>query len=160
MIGGLSKASTSIVRQLIDAGTLSNLPAGFKTRGIRIRDEDAPIQPGEFRDVDAPAGSLRDAIQPLPFKEPSGTLLNLLGLLVQSGQRFASIAEINVGDGNSQAPVGTTLALLERSTKVLSAIHKRLHARQKKEFGTLADIFAKSLPPEYPYHGSNGQNGN
>ena len=157
MIGGLSKASTSIVRQLIDAGTLSNLPAGFKTRGIRIRDEDAPIQPGEFRDVDAPAGSLRDAIQPLPFKEPSGTLLNLLGLLVQSGQRFASIAEINVGDGNSQAPVGTTLALLERSTKVLSAIHKRLHASQKKEFGILADIFAKSLPPEYPYMTANGQ---
>ena len=157
MIGGLSKASTSIVRQLIDAGTLSNLPAGFKTRGIRIRDEDAPIQPGEFRDVDAPAGSLRDAIQPLPFKEPSGTLLNLLGLLVQSGQRFASIAEINVGDGNSQAPVGTTLALLERSTKVLSAIHKRLHASQKKEFKILADIFAKSLPPEYPYMTANGQ---
>ena len=157
MIGGLSKASTSIVRQLIDAGTLSNLPAGFKTRGIRIRDEDAPIQPGEFRDVDAPAGSLRDAIQPLPFKEPSGTLLSLLGLLVQSGQRFASIAEINVGDGNSQAPVGTTLALLERSTKVLSAIHKRLHASQKKEFQILADIFSKSLPPEYPYMTANGQ---
>jgi hypothetical protein len=136
---------------------LSNLPAGFKTRGIRIRDEDAPIQPGEFRDVDAPAGSLRDAIQPLPFKEPSGTLLSLLGLLVQSGQRFASIAEINVGDGNSQAPVGTTLALLERSTKVLSAIHKRLHASQKKEFQILADIFSKSLPPEYPYMTANGQ---
>ena len=134
MIGGLSKASTSIVRQLIDAGTLANLPAGFKTRGIRIRDEDSPIQPGEFRDVDAPAGSLRDAIQPLPFKEPSGTLLSLLGLLVQSGQRFASIAEINIGEGNSQAPVGTTVALLEKSTKVLSAIHKRLHAGQKKEF--------------------------
>jgi hypothetical protein len=144
MIGGLSKASTSIVRQLIDAGTLANLPAGFKTRGIRIRDEDSPIQPGEFRDVDAPAGSLRDAIQPLPFKEPSGTLLNLLGLLVQSGQRFASIA-------NAQAPVGTTLALLERSTKVLSAIHKRLHQAQKKEFNLLAKIFADSLPPVYPY---------
>ena len=132
MIGGLSKASTSIVRQLIDAGTLANLPAGFKTRGIRIRDEDEPIQPGEFRDVDAPAGSLRDAIQPLPFKEPSGTLLNLLGLLVQSGQRFASIADTNIGEGNSQAPVGTTLALMEKSTKVLSAIHKRLHNGQKE----------------------------
>jgi hypothetical protein len=131
MIGGLSKASTSILRQLIDAGTLSNLPAGFKTRGIRIRNEDEPIQPGEFRDVDAPAGSLRDAIQPLPFKEPSGTLLNLLGLLVSSGQRFASIAEIAVGEGNSQAPVGTTLALMEKSTKVLSAIHNRLHNAQK-----------------------------
>ena len=158
MIGGLSKASTSILRQLIDAGTLSNLPAGFKTRGIRIRNEDEPIQPGEFRDVDAPAGSLRDAIQPLPFKEPSGTLLSLLGLLVQSGQRFASIAEIAVGEGNSQAPVGTTLALMEKSTKVLSAIHKRLHNAQKKEFGLLADIFAQSLPPVYPYKISGGQN--
>jgi len=158
MIGGLSKASTSILRQLIDAGTLSNLPAGFKTRGIRIRNEDEPIQPGEFRDVDAPAGSLREAIQPLPFKEPSGTLLNLLGLLVQSGQRFASIAEIAVGEGNTQAPVGTTLALMEKSTKVLSAIHKRLHNAQKKEFGLLADIFAQSLPPVYPYQVSGGQN--
>ena len=158
MIGGLSKASTSILRQLIDAGTLSNLPAGFKTRGIRIRNEDEPIQPGEFRDVDAPAGSLRDAIQPLPFKEPSGTLLSLLGLLVQSGQRFASIAEIAVGEGNSQAPVGTTLALMEKSTKVLSAIHKRLHNAQKKEFGLLANIFAQSLPPVYPYQVSGGQN--
>jgi len=158
MIGGLSKASTSILRQLIDAGTLANLPAGFKTRGIRIRNEDEPIQPGEFRDVDAPAGSLRDAIQPLPFKEPSGTLLNLLGLLVSSGQRFASIAEIAVGEGNSQAPVGTTLALMEKSTKVLSAIHKRLHNAQKKEFGLLANIFADSLPPTYPYQVSGGQN--
>ena len=157
MIGGLSKASTSIVRQLIDAGTLANLPAGFKTRGIRIRDEDSPIQPGEFRDVDAPAGSLRDAIQPLPFKEPSQTLLSLLGLLVQSGQRFASIAEINVGEGNSQAPVGTTVALLEKSTKVLSAIHKRLHSGQKKEFNLLANIFAKSLPESYPYAVAGGQ---
>ena len=158
MIGGLSKASTSILRQLIDAGTLSNLPAGFKTRGIRIRNEDEPIQPGEFRDVDAPAGSLREAIQPLPFKEPSATLLNLLGLLVSSGQRFASIAEIAVGEGNSQAPVGTTLALMEKSTKVLSAIHKRLHNAQKKEFSLLADILADSLPPTYPYQVSGGVN--
>ena len=156
MIGGLSKASTSIVRQLIDAGTLANLPAGFKTRGIRIRDEDEPIQPGEFRDVDAPAGSLRDAIQPLPFKEPSGTLLSLLGLLVQSGQRFASIADTNIGEGNSQAPVGTTLALMEKSSKVLSAIHKRLHNGQKKEFRLLASIFKDSLPPSYPYNVSGG----
>jgi len=156
MIGGLSKASTSIMRQLIDAGTLANLPAGFKTRGIRIRDEDEPIQPGEFRDVDAPAGSLRDAIQPLPFKEPSGTLLSLLGLLVQSGQKFASIADTNVGEGNSQAPVGTTLALMEKSSKVLSAIHKRLHNGQKKEFRLLATIFKDSLPPVYPYNVSGG----
>ncbi len=151
MIGGLSKASTSILRQLIDAGTLANLPAGFKTRGIRIRDEDTPIQPGEFRDVDAPGGSLRESIQPLPFKEPSGTLLNLLGILVDGGKQFASIAEINTGQGNPNAPVGTTLALLERSTKVLSAIHKRLHNSQKKEFKLLAQVFKEYLPPEYPY---------
>jgi len=151
MIGGLSKASTSILRQLIDAGTLANLPAGFKTRGIRIRDEDTPIQPGEFRDVDAPGGSLRESIQPLPFKEPSGTLLNLLGILVDGGKKFASIAEINTGKGNPNAPVGTTLALLERSTKVLSAIHKRLHNSQRKEFKLLAQVFKEYLPPEYPY---------
>ena len=156
MIGGLSKASTSILRQLIDAGTLANLPAGFKTRGIRIRDEDTPLQPGEFRDVDAPGGSLRESIQPLPFKEPSNTLLSLLGLLVDSGQKFASIAEINVGTGNPQAPVGTTLALLERSTKVLSAIHKRLHNAQKKEFSLLADVFQQYLPQDYPYEVSGG----
>ena len=151
MIGGLSKASTSILRQLIDAGTLANLPAGFKTRGIRIRDEDTPIQPGEFRDVDAPGGSLRESIQPLPFKEPSSTLLSLLGLLVDSGQKFASIAEINTGQGNPNAPVGTTMALLERSTKVLSAIHKRMHNAQRKEFKLLSSIFQEYLPPEYPY---------
>jgi hypothetical protein len=158
MIGGLSKASTSILRQLIDAGTLANLPAGFKTRGIRIRDEDTPIQPGEFRDVDAPGGSLRESIQPLPFKEPSGTLLNLLGILVNAGQRFASIAEINVGQGNPNAPVGTTLALLERSTKVLSAIHKRLHNSQKKEFRILSNVFKEYLPEEYPYNVANANN--
>ena len=157
MIGGLSKASTSILRQLIDAGTLANLPAGFKTRGIRIRDEDTPIQPGEFRDVDAPGGSLRESIQPLPFKEPSGTLLNLLGILVDGGKKFASIAEINTGQGNPNAPVGTTLALLERSTKVLSAIHKRLHNSQKKEFKLLAQVFKEYLPPEYPYAIAGGQ---
>ena len=158
MIGGLSKASTSILRQLIDAGTLANLPAGFKTRGIRIRDEDTPIQPGEFRDVDAPGGSLRESIQPLPFKEPSGTLLNLLGILVNAGQRFASISEINVGQGNPNAPVGTTLALLERSTKVLSAIHKRLHNSQKKEFKILSSVFKEYLPEEYPYNVANANN--
>ena len=151
MIGGLSKASTSIMRQLIDAGTLANLPAGFKTRGIRIRDEDTPLQPGEFRDVDAPGGSLRESIQPLPFKEPSGTLLNLLGILVDSGKTFASIAEINTGQGNPQAPVGTTMALLERSTKVLSAIHKRLHNAQRKEFKILSNVFQEYLPNEFPY---------
>ena len=156
MIGGLSKASTSIMRQLIDAGTLANLPAGFKTRGIRIRDEDTPLQPGEFRDVDAPGGSLRESIQPLPFKEPSGTLLNLLGILVDSGKTFASIAEINTGQGNPQAPVGTTMALLERSTKVLSAIHKRLHNAQRKEFKLLSKVFQEYLPNQYPYMTTDG----
>ena len=158
MIGGLSKASTSILRQLIDAGTLANLPAGFKTRGIRIRDEDTPLQPGEFRDVDAPGGILGQAIQPLPFKEPSQTLLSLLNLLVNAGQRFASISEINVSQGNPNAPVGTTLALLERSTKVLSAIHKRLHNSQKKEFRILANVFQEYLPQEYPYNVANANN--
>ena len=158
MIGGLSKASTSILRQLIDAGTLANLPAGFKTRGIRIRDEDTPLQPGEFRDVDAPGGILGQAIQPLPFKEPSQTLLSLLNLLLNAGQRFASIAEINVGQGNPNAPVGTTLALLERSTKVLSAIHKRLHNSQKKEFRILSNVFQEYLPQEYPYNVANANN--
>ena len=134
MIGGLSKASTSILRQLIDSGTLSNLPAGFKARGIRIRNDDQPLQPGEFRDMDAPGGSLRDAFVPLPFKEPSQTLLSLLGILVDSGRRFASIADTQVGDSNQNAPVGTTIALLERGTRVMSAIHKRLHASQRIEF--------------------------
>ena len=156
MIGGLSKAATSILRQLIDAGTLSNLPAGFKARGIRIRNDDQPLQPGEFRDMDAPGGSLRDAFVPLPFKEPSQTLLSLLGILVDSGRRFASIADIQVGDGNQNAPVGTTVALLERGTRVMSAIHKRLHASQRIEFEILAKVFGEYLPPAYPYSTANG----
>ena len=156
MIGGLSKASTSILRQLIDAGTLSNLPAGFKARGIRIRNDDQPLQPGEFRDMDAPGGSLRDAFVPLPFKEPSQTLLSLLGILVDSGRRFASIADMQVGDANQNAPVGTTVALLERGTRVMSAIHKRLHSSQRIEFEILAKVFAESLPPSYPYNTANG----
>ena len=156
MIGGLSKSATSILRQLIDAGTLSNLPAGFKARGIRIRNDDQPLQPGEFRDMDAPGGSLRDAFVPLPFKEPSQTLLSLLGILVDSGRRFASIADIQVGDANQNAPVGTTVALLERGTRVMSAIHKRLHASQRIEFEILAKVFGEYLPPSYPYSTSNG----
>ena len=156
MIGGLSKAATSILRQLIDAGTLSNLPAGFKARGIRIRNDDQPLQPGEFRDMDAPGGSLRDAFVPLPFKEPSQTLLSLLGILVDSGRRFASIADIQVGDGNQNAPVGTTVALLERGTRVMSAIHKRLHASQRIEFEILSKVFGEYLPPAYPYSTANG----
>ena len=157
MIGGLSKASTSILRQLIDAGTLANLPAGFKARGIRIRDDDTPLQPGEFRDMDAPGGSLRDALLPLPFKEPSGTLLSLLGMLVDSGKRFASIADMQVGDGNQQAPVGTTIALLERGSRVMSAIHKRLHYSQKIEFNLLARVIKESPVKAYPYMIANGQ---
>ena len=156
MIGGISKASTSILRQLIDAGTLSNLPAGFKARGIRIRDEASPLQPGEFRDVDAPGGALRDSLMPLPYKEPSSVLFQLLGLLVQSGQRFASIADMNVGDSNAAMPVGTTIALLERGTKVMSAIHKRLHYSQKTEFKILARVFGEFLPPVYPYETGSG----
>ena len=156
MIGGLSRGATSILRQLIDAGTLSNLPAGFKARGIRIKDNDTPLQPGEFRDMDAPGGSLRDALMPLPFKEPSGTLLNLLGMLVESGQRFASIGDMQIGDGNQAAPVGTTVALLERGSRVMSAIHKRLHYSQRIEFGLLAQVFKTYMPPVYPYMTANG----
>ena len=157
MIGGLSQASTSILRQLIDAGTLANLPAGFKARGIRIRDSDVPLQPGEFRDMDAPGGSLRDALMPLPFQEPSGTLLQLLGMLVEAGRRFASVGDMQVGDGNQQAPVGTTIALLERGTKVMSAIHKRMHYSQKIEFNLLARVIKESPIQAYPYQIASGQ---
>ena len=151
MIGGLSQSATSILRQLIDAGTLSNLPAGFKARGMNVSKLDEPLQPGEFRDVDIPGGTLRDAIMPLPYKEPSGTLAQLLGVLVDSGRRFASIADMQVGDGNQEAPVGTTIALLERGSKVMSAIHKRLHYAQKIEFKILARVFSESIPEEYPF---------
>jgi hypothetical protein len=151
MIGGLSQSATSILRQLIDAGTLSNLPAGFKARGMNVSKLDEPLQPGEFRDVDIPGGTLRDAIMPLPYKEPSGTLAQLLGVLVDSGRRFASIADMQVGDGNQEAPVGTTIALLERGSKVMSAIHKRLHYAQKLEFKILARVFSESIPDEYPF---------
>jgi hypothetical protein len=151
MIGGLSRTATSALRQLLDAGTLSNLPAGFKQRGVRVRDEASPIQPGEFKDVDAPGGSLRDAFFPLPYKEPSQTLLQLMGIVVGAGQRFAAIADMQVGDGNQQAAVGTTIALLERGSRVMSAIHKRLFAAMKKEFKLLGKVIAQYLPPEYPY---------
>ena len=151
MIGGLSRTATAALRQLLDAGTLSNLPAGFKQRGVRVRDEAAPIQPGEFKDVDAPGGNLRDAFFPLPYKEPSPTLLNLLGVVVQAGQRFAAIADMQVGDGNQAAAVGTTVALLERGSRVMSAIHKRCYAAMKSEFKLLSKVVAQYLPPEYPY---------
>jgi hypothetical protein len=152
MIGGLGRAATSILRQLIDAGTLANLPSGFKARGIRIRNEDEPLMPGEFRDIDAPGGDIRNAIVPLPFKEPSGTLAQLLASLIEGGRRFVSIADQQIGEGQSgDMPVGTTVALLERGMKVMSAIHKRLHYSQKTEFRLLARIFAENLPPVYPY---------
>ena len=158
MIGGLSKASTSILRQLIDAGTLANLPAGFKARGMRIRDEDEPLQPGEFRDIDTTGGSLKENLIPLPVKEPSNVLMQLLGLLIDSGKRFAAIADMNIGDVNQAMPVGTTVALLERGTKVMSAIHKRLHYSQKLEFNLLAKVFGESLPPVYNFQVGSGQN--
>ena len=157
MIGGLSRTATSALRQLIDAGTLSNLPAGFKMRGIRIRDDAQSIQPGEWRDVDAPGGNLRDAFMTLPYKEPSQTLLALMGVVVQAGQRFASIADIQVGDGNQQAAVGTTVALLERGSRTMSAIHKRLYASLKLEFKLLSRVFKLYLPEEYPYDVVGGQ---
>jgi hypothetical protein len=151
MIGGLSRTATQALRQLLDAGTLSNLPAGFKQRGIRIRDDAQSIQPGEWRDVDAPGGNLRDAFMTLPYKEPSQTLLALMGVVVQAGQRFASIADLQIGDGNQQAAVGTTVALLERGSRTMSAIHKRIYAAMKQEFKLLANVFKLYLPPEYPY---------
>jgi hypothetical protein len=157
MIGGLSRTATTALRQLIDAGTLSNLPAGFKQRGIRIRDDAQSIQPGEFRDVDAPGGNIRDAFMMLPFKEPSQTLLALMGVVVQAGQRFASIADLQVGEGNQQAAVGTTVALLERGSRTMSAIHKRIYAALKQEFKLLARVFKLYLPQEYPYDVVGGQ---
>jgi hypothetical protein len=151
MIGGLGRSATSILRQLIDSGTLANLPAGFKARGIRIRDADEPLSPGEFRDIDAPGGALRDSLIPLPYKEPSQTLFQLLGFIVDAGRRFAMVADMQVGDGNQQAAVGTTVALLERGSRVMSAIHKRMYYAQKQEFRMLARVFSESLPPMYPY---------
>ena len=156
MIGGLGRAATSILRQLIDAGTLANLPAGFKARGVRVRNDDEPLQPGEWRDIDAPGGNIRDAIIPLPYKEPSGTLAQLLGALIEGGRRFVSLADQQTGDGNTAAPVGTTVAMLERGMKVMSAIHKRLHYSQRQEFRVLARIFRDNLPPEYPYEVEGG----
>jgi hypothetical protein len=151
MIGGLSTAATSALRQLLDAGTLSNLPAGFKARGMRIRDDDQPIQPGEFRDVDAPGGNIREQFQLLPFKEPSATLFQLMGFCVDAGKRFAGIADMQMGEDSANRAVGTTIALLERGARVMSAIHKRLYYGMKQEFKILARVFSEYLPPEYPY---------
>ena len=157
MIGGLTRTATSALRQLLDAGTLSNLPAGFKSRGLRIRDDDQPLQPGEFRDVDAPNGIIREALMPLPYKGPDGILLQLLSFCVEAGKQFAAVADMQLSEiGKSQTPVGTTMALMERGTKVMSAIHKRLHYAQKKEFELLANIFKLVLPPVYPYNVAGG----
>ena len=157
MLGGLSRTATSALRQLIDAGTLSNLPAGFKARGLRIRDDDSPLQPGEFRDVDAPGGDLRQNFVPLPYKEPSQTLMQLLGFCVDAGKKFAAVADAKIADSNNANPVGTTMAMIEQGTKVMSAIHKRCHYAQKIEFKLLARIFQIYYPPEYPYNITGGQ---
>ncbi len=151
MIGGLSKTATAALRQLLDAGTLSNLPAGFKSRGLRIRDDDQPFQPGEFRDVDAPGGNIKDQFQILPFKEPSSVLFSLLGFVVQAGQRFAAITDNAIGNDAQNRAVGTTIALLERGSRVMSAIHKRCYYAMRQEFRLLASIFGTYLPPIYPY---------
>ena len=156
MIGGLGRAATSILRQLIDAGTLANLPAGFKARGVRVRNSDDPLQPGEWRDIDVPGGDIRSAITPLPYKEPSATLAQLLAALIEGGRRFLSVADQEVNNMSSETPVGTTVAMLERGMKVMSAIHKRLHYGQKNEFRILARIVAENLPPSYPYQVSGG----
>ena len=157
MIGGLSRTATAALRSLLDAGTFSNQPSGFKMRGIKLRDEAQPIQPGEFRDVDAPGGNLRDAFMPLPFKEPSQTLLQLMGVVVGAGQRFASIADLQIGEGNQNAAVGTTVAMLERGSRTMSAIHKRLYASMRREFSLMARVFKLYLPPVYPYDVVGGQ---
>ena len=151
LIGGLAKSATSILRQLIDAGTLSNLPAGLKARGLRIKGDDSPLMPGEFRDVDVPGGAIRDSITFIPYKEPSSVLYQLLGNIVEEGRRIGSVADVQVGNMNPQAPVGTTLALLERSMKVMSGVQARLHASLKKELRILAKCIHDFMPPEYAY---------
>jgi hypothetical protein len=150
-IGGLSRAATITLRQLIDAGTLKNLPAGFKSRGLRVRDDDQPIQPGEFRDVDAPGGNIRDQFFNLPFSEPSGTLFQLLGFVVQAGQKFSAITEFDTGADAQNRAVGTTIALMERGSRVMSGVHKRCYYAMRVEFKILARICGEFLPPEYPY---------
>ena len=155
-IGGLSRTATAALRQLIDAGTLSNLPAGFKARGLRVRDDADPLQPGEFRDVDAPGGAIRDSLMPLPFKGPDQTLFQLLGFVVDAAQRFATITDMKVGDGNQNAAVGTTVAMLEQGARVMSAVHKRLHYAMRKEFKILARVMHEFLPQEYPYSVAGG----
>jgi hypothetical protein len=156
LIGGYAKSATMLIRQLVDAGTLSNLPGGLKSRGLRIKGDDTPIQPGEFRDVDVPSGSIRDNILPLPYKEPSQVLFTLFNQIVSEGRAFASSGDMNVSDMSSQAPVGTTLALLERTLKVMSAVQARLHFAMKQEFKLLKVIIADYCPEEYNYEPENG----
>lgn len=156
MIGGLSKSATSLLRQLVDAGTLANLPGGLKSRGLRIKGDDSPIMPGEFRDVDVPSGAIRDNITFLPYKEPSNVLYQLLGDIVQEGRRFASAADVKAADINGEAPVGTTLAVLEREMKVMSAVQARIHASMTKELGILSELVRDYGPEMYPYDPSSG----
>jgi hypothetical protein len=151
LLGNLSRSSTSVLRQLIDSGTLANIPAGFKAKGMRIQDAESPIQPGEWRDVDAPGGALRENLMPLPYKEPSATLMSLLGFCVTAGEKFIGSSDMGMGDSNQELPVGTTIALLERGSRVMSAVHKRMHYAQKQELRLLAEVFAEYMPPEYPY---------
>lgn len=156
LIGGIAKSATSIMRQLIDAGTLSNLPAGLKARGLRIKGDSTPLMPGEFRDVDVPSGAIKDAITFLPYKEPSQVLSALLGNMVEEGRRFASIADLQIGDANQQAPVGTTLALMERAMKVMSAVQARLHASMKQELDLIVDIIKNHMEGPYDYETDEG----
>ena len=151
LIGGLTKSATSILRQLVDAGTLANLPAGLKARGLRIKGDDSPLMPGEFRDVDIPGGAIRDNIYPLPYKEPSGVLYQLLGNIVEEGRRIGSVADVDISSANANAPVGTTLALLERSMKVMSGVQARLHAALRKELRILAKVIHDFMPETYDY---------
>jgi hypothetical protein len=156
LIGAFAKSSTSLIRQLVDAGTLSNLPGGFKTRGLRVKGDDTPISPGEFRDVDVPSGTMRDNILPLPYKEPSQVLYSLLGTIVEEGRRFAGSTELNASDMSANAPVGTTLAILERTLKSMSAVQARIHYSMKQEFQLLKEIIRDYTPPKYEYEPTEG----
>ena len=156
LLGGIAKSATSILRQLVDAGTLANLPAGLKSRGLRIKGDDSPLRPGEFRDVDVPGGAIKDNITFLPYKEPSAVLFQLLGSIVDEGRNIASIADLKIGDMNSQAPVGTTLAILERGMKVMSGVHARIHAAMRKEFKLLSGLIKDTAPDEYEYEVEEG----
>jgi hypothetical protein len=159
IIGGYARAGTSLIRQLVDAGTLSNLPGGLKSRGLRIKGDDSPIEPGEFKDVDVPSGSIRDNIMPLPYKEPSQTLLALLDKITQEGRRLGAISDMNISDMSANAPVGTTLALLERTLKPMAAVQARVHYAMKQEFKLLKALMAEYAPMEYAYQPTRGEVG-